>query len=332
MIDDIKFYWHLVLQRLPLMLPLVIICSILGLLVAIRLPATYETNALLLVESAIVEGERQDSRSTAEEIQIIRERLLTRSNMLDIAFEFDVFEDYSSRTPEEILNAMRNATDISSRGGRDQATTIRVSFTARSGQIAADVVNEYVSHIMNTSVERRTGVADETLEFYQQEAERLSAELSRRSAQITQFQTENADALPAEQGFRLERQAVLQERIANMRRELSSFIDQRVRLIQIYEQTQQLPSLQVNLSPNQLLLRELEEQLEDLRLVYTDTAPQVQNLQRRVEQVRGRVAAETGQTADNVALSQSEILFNEQLRQIDTQISDLETGIAQAEE
>jgi hypothetical protein len=52
--------------------------------------------------------------------------------------------------------------------------------------------------------------------------QRLSEELGQRSARISQFQAENADALPDDQQFRLSRQAVLQERLgsasANCRR------------------------------------------------------------------------------------------------------------------
>jgi hypothetical protein len=83
------------------------------------------------------------------------------------------------------------------------------------GQIAADVVNEYVTRIIAANVELRTGRAEGTLDFFEQEVERLSTELANRSAQISQFQAENADALPADQTFRLSRQAVLQERIAS---------------------------------------------------------------------------------------------------------------------
>jgi hypothetical protein len=45
--------------------------------------------------------------SADEEITIIRERLLTRANLLDIANEFDVFRELRQMTP-----------DLSSRGCR----------------------------------------------------------------------------------------------------------------------------------------------------------------------------------------------------------------------
>ena len=45
---EIKFYWRLFLRRLPWMLPIVILCTTLGVVQAVRLPAIYETEARLL--------------------------------------------------------------------------------------------------------------------------------------------------------------------------------------------------------------------------------------------------------------------------------------------
>ena len=71
MMAEAKFYWRLLLRRLPIMLAIVIICSAAGLIQAVRLPATYEAAARLLVESAIVEREIVTT-SAAEELPIVR--------------------------------------------------------------------------------------------------------------------------------------------------------------------------------------------------------------------------------------------------------------------
>jgi hypothetical protein len=73
---------------------------------------------------------------------------------------------------------------------------LTLTFKAREAQIAADVVNEYVTQILAASVRLRTGQAGETLSFFEQEVQRLGDELERRSTRITEYQRENADALP----------------------------------------------------------------------------------------------------------------------------------------
>lgn len=327
MMAEVKFYGQLVLRRLPILIAIVIICSSLGLLQAVRLPATYEASARLLYEGPIVDADN-DTFEAGEEIQIIREQLLTRQNLLEIAEQFDVFEDYSAMLPDRIVGNMREASRISSSGGRGQATLIIVTFSARSGQIAADVVNEYVTRIMSASSERRLLFSENNLDFYEREVEQLSADLARRSAQISQFQAENADALPEDQNFRLTRQATLQERLTSAQRVLSSLIDQRARIIQIYEETGDVRVGDTVLSDDERQLRDLERELAQALTIYSETAPRIVTLRRRIEQLREQVA-NSGGTASEVSPGQA--LLQSQLSQLDAEIEENEAIIAETE-
>lgn len=328
--SELKFYLRLIMRRLPILLAIIILCSALGLIQALRLPAIFAADARLLVESPQISDELVTVEVAAdEEIQIIRERLLTRANLLEIADDFDVFTDYAEMTPDRIVDAMSQATRIRNRGGRNQATVITVSFEARTGQIAADVVNEYVTRITNASVELRTERAEGTLEFFEQEVERLSSELDLRSALISQFQSENADALPSEQSFRLTRQAVLQESLASSQRELSALIDQRARIVQIYEATGQIQSTDALLSDDERQLRELERQLAQQLTIYSEVAPQIMQLRRRIDQLREQVTAAAVTEGE---VSSSRAVLDLQLGQIDAQTADLESEIVAAEQ
>lgn len=332
MMSELKFYWRMMLRRLPLLLSIVILCSALGLVQALRLPAVYATEARLLVELPEIDfdGPGADT-SVDEEIQIIRERLLTRANLLDIAHDFDVLEDYSALPPDTIFNLMRASTVIRSTGGRNQATVITVSFSGRSGQIAADVVNEYVTRIISANQELQIDLVEGTLDFFQQEVERLSAELDSRSARISQFQAENADALPGNQEFRLSRQAVLQERISGAQRELSALIDQRARIIELYEATGQVTTSDATLSDDERQLRDLERELATQLTIYSEEAPQVVLLRGRIEVLREQISASV--TANPAApVNSSQALLDLQLGQIDVQVENLEVAIAESDQ
>ena len=328
MMAEEKFYWRMVHRRQPLLHAIVVVCSVLGVWQALRLPATYEAGARLLYEGPIVEGDNSDDFEASAEIQIIREQLLTRSNLLEVAEDFEVFEDYSSLLPDTIVEVMRGSSGINSQAGRGQATSISVTFSARSGQSAADVVNEYVTRIISASAERRRDFGEDNLSFYEQEVERLSAELARRSALISSFQAENADALPEDQDFRLNRQAVLQERQTSAQRELSSLIDQRARIIQIYEQTGQVSANDTGLSDDQRQLRDLERELAQALTIYSETAPRIVTLRRRIDQLRELVSASSG---DEEAVSPGQAVLDLQLNQNAAQLVDLEAIIGEAE-
>lgn len=339
MMNDIHFYWRLFLRRLPITVGILVICTAAGVYQALRLPGVYETSARLLVESAQLPEDLSDSIvdvAAAEEIQIISEQLLTRANLLEIAFEQDVFENYSQIPSDQIVDRMRAATSINNQGGgRNRAMTINISFEARSGQIAADVVNEYVTRVLAASVELRTGRASNTLDFFERTVERLSSELDEQSAQISQFQMENADALPAEQNFRLQRQAALETTIAGGQRELSALVDQRARLIEIHEVTGQVDSGTggVNVSPEQRQLEVLQLELSDLLSRLAPTHPRVTELERRIDALEARIAGTALSSAEGEPEQRTsqQAILDLQLSQLDVQIENVEAVIRDAE-
>jgi uncharacterized protein involved in exopolysaccharide biosynthesis len=204
---------------------------------------------------------------------------------------------------------------------------VTVSFEARNGRIAANVVNEYVTRIVNANVELRTGRAEDTLAFFEQEVERLGTELELQSERITEFQTENADALPDEQSFRMSRLSLLQERISNAERERAALVDQRTRIVEIFETTGQIAAGPQ--TPRQQELARLERELSDALLVYSEENPQVQLLQRRVNQLRGQM--ESASPGDAEA-AETPSMLDLQLAQIDSRIEALDTIIAEAGE
>jgi uncharacterized protein involved in exopolysaccharide biosynthesis len=289
---DLHFYWGLLLRRLPVMLALFLVCAISATVSALKLPPTFSTSAQLLVEEAqipenMVRIENVDAR---QQLQVIEQRLLTRANMLDIARKFDVFENIRSMSPDAIADGMRNQTKIQRTGGREQATLMSVSFEARSGQIAANVVNEYVSLILQESTEFRMNRAASTLGFFEQEVERLGDDLDQQSAKIVSFKNQNANALPSDLTYRQNRLAQLQERQARLEREIAALTNQRREMIAIFEETGQVRTDQLSTQERQLA--QLRSDLGQALTVYSETNPRIAFLRHRIDMLEK--AIETG--------------------------------------
>ena len=325
-----KFYWKILLARLPAMALLFLVCTGLGLVLAVRLPTTYETSARLLVEAPQIDPSLAASTvriSGSEEIEIIRQQLLTRANLLDTAREFNVFAPSENLTPDEMVSAMREASRISARGGR-QPLIVEVSFEARSGRIAANVVNEYVTQITAANVRNRTGVAENTLDFFEQEVARLSSELETRSTEITAFQRENAGALPDGQNFRLSRQSLLQERLASLAREIDGLERQRAQLVELFEATGSISTSSggSRRSPEERRLDALENELAEALTVYSQTNPRVVQLQARVDRAKAAITSSLPTTEEG-DVSPQEALYQIQLSEIDSRIEELKSRI-----
>lgn len=294
-LDMQSFYWSLILRRLPVMLALFLVCFVSASVTALKLPETYQTSAQLLVE----EPQIPDSMVGAlvqtdanQQLQVIEQKLLTRANMLDIARKFDVFENIRRMNPDEIVLAMEGGTSIRRTGGRGQATLMSVGFEARNGRIAADVVNEYVTLILQESSDFRMSRAENTLTFFEQEVERLSEDLDVQSTRIVEFKNENSDALPGDLAFRQNRQTLLQERQGRLEREVAALEKQRRDLVSIFESTGQVNAENlVPLTPEEEQLEKLRFDLQQALTVYSETHPRISMLRNRIAQMEETIKA-----------------------------------------
>ncbi|TCM78979.1 GumC family protein [Rhodovulum steppense] len=337
---DLQLYWALFLRRLPVMALFVLIGVAGGIVAAFKLPETYETSARLLVEAPQIPDNMVVSTvqtGATEQLDIIEQRLLTRANLIDIANRFRVFPDIRQMEPDAVVSKMRSSTRIRRSAGREQATLMTISFSSHSGRIAADVVNEYVTLVLQENARFRTSRAESTLSFFEQEVQRLGQELDRQSTAIATFKSENAEALPEEQSYRLGRQTLLQERLSRLERDLRALQSQRQDFLRIFETTGRISSIEGigrRRSPEEERLIVARAELENARSVYSDQSPRVIRLQAMVDRLEAVVAAQTaaGLTGEGGEVSPEQALLDATLSQIDNQIATLDSDIADTTE
>ena len=323
---DIRFYWWLIVRRMPMMALFVLLCGGLGVIAALKLPETFSTSARLLVEAPQISDDLVAStvRTDAiEQLDVIEQRLMTRANLVDIANRANVFEDIRGMDPDAVVTAMREATRIRRSAGRDQATLMTIGFEARSGAIAQAVVNEYVTLVLQANVDFRLSRAESTLDFFEEEVRRIGAELDQESVEIVTFRSANAEALPEDQSFRMTRQTLLQERLSRLERDLAAAEAQRRDIVAIFETTGSLGP--AGLRPataeeSQLLVARAE--LEQLRAEYDETNPRIVRLRNRVDRLEAIVAAQVAAQvpAGDGATSPEEAMLAATLSEIDNRV------------
>lgn len=336
---DFAFYHKLFWRRLPVMALFILICAGMGAVTAVKLPETFSTSARLLVEAPQIPDSMVASTiqtDAIEQLDIIEQKLLTRANMIDIAQKFEVFEDMRDMEPDTVVKSMRQATSVRRTAGRNQATLMTISFNGRSARIVADVVNEYVTLVLAENTDFRVSRAENTLGFFNQEVQRLGEELDRQSAEIAVFRSENAEALPEDQSYRLGRQTLLQDRLARIERDLTATKKQRADIVKVYETTgrlRQRGQVQVQLSPEEQQLNAARAELDQARSVYSDTNPRIIRLQALIERLEATVAAqgpapETSEEGEVDAEAATEkALLQAALAEIDSRIEFLESDL-----
>ncbi|MEM9973268.1 MAG: hypothetical protein AAF771_03740 [Pseudomonadota bacterium] len=241
MTDEIRFYISIFLRRLHIFILVTGVVAAGAAYYALRLPAIYTSDALLLIEAPRIPDDLAAptvQTNPREQLEIIEQRLLTRANLLDIANDVGVFENPEEMFPDQIVNAMRNSTVFEVRTGRDRATIFTIAFNARDPQVAAAVVNAYVTSVLDENVEIRTGRAGDAMEFFAQEVDRLAEELARQSQRILDFKNENIDGLPESLGFRMGRQETLITQRGALADQLVDIEEARNRMLRVVNSTQ----------------------------------------------------------------------------------------------
>jgi len=334
---DIQLYLALLWRRLPVMLVLVVVFSAAGIVAALRLPETYSTSARLLVEEPQIPDRMVTSTvqtEADEQLDIIQQKLLTRANLIDIANRFNVFPDLRQMEPDEVVDAMRNATSLKRSGGRDRATLLTVSFSSETPEIAAAVVNEYITLLLEENSEFRQSRAEDTLQFFSQEVDRLGQELDRQSAAIVTFKSENADALPEDQNYRLGRQNLFQERLSRLERDLRSAEAQREDIVRIFESTGKVQGENGPSEPRTQAEKRLATalaQLENARVIYSENSPRLISLQSVVDRLQSIVLAERAEGLETAEVSPEQALYQATLTEIDSRIETTKEEIAEAQ-
>ncbi|WP_433990123.1 hypothetical protein SuNHUV7_14240 (plasmid) [Pseudoseohaeicola sp. NH-UV-7] len=324
MIADIKFYLSLFLRRFHYFLLVAMAVSAVGITMAYTLPSVYEAEARLLVESPQIPGDLAESTVRAESselLQIIRQRILTRNNLIDMSRRYQVHKAGPDMNPDAIVRDMNKRIKVSLPNSRDAASFVNVSFAAPDARTSAAVTNDLVTQILQENVALRTAVTSQTLDFFRQEVARLDDELAQQGAKMLDFKLRNKDALPDSMDYRRTRQASLQERLLQIERDLTGLRDRRERLVELYERTGTIDLTGQTLTPEQRRLQTLQSELASAMVIYSDQNPRVKTLKAQIEALEKALATQLQPNENN---GQELSVYDLQLADLDSQTEFLE--------
>ena len=186
------------------------IIFIIGLITASVWPPTYQSSSTILIEEQEIPSELIQSTVTtyaAQRIQIISQRVMARTNLMEIVNKYNLYEKERRRyTTEEVLMEMREdigiemitAEVVDPRTGRPGVAAIAfsLSYLSENARQAQKVANELTTLYLDENLKSRTEKAAETTDFLTVEANRLNDEIARIEGQLSKFKEENLYTLP----------------------------------------------------------------------------------------------------------------------------------------
>ncbi len=297
---DLSFYFAVFLRRIHYFVIVSALVSAMAIAAALLLPAVYKSSSLLVLEYSSIPGQLAAPTVQAgplEKLQLIQNKLMTRSNLIDIAGRLKVFKNLAKMTPDDVVGAMRKNVEIELNAPSGEATTMNISFTGESGPIATAVVNEFVTQVLKVDADVRTQGAEGTVDFFDQEVKRLGAELDQMSARILDFQNKNSDALPSTLSFRLSQQTTLQGKLDLAEQNIKQQVDQKDQLVAIYKATGQVGGNATPQSPEATQLASLNDQLTQSLAVLAPDNPKIRLLKAQIAQLEIIVKNQTQKAA-----------------------------------
>ncbi|MEQ1619921.1 MAG: Wzz/FepE/Etk N-terminal domain-containing protein [Methylococcales bacterium] len=207
---DIKDYLNILKRRINYLLIPAAVIAVLSILLAVLLPPVYKSTSTILIEEQEIPPELVKSTVTTfadQRIQMISQRIMTRSNLMEIIGKFDLYaDDRKNKTQEVILEKMRssikvetiNADVIDPRNGQPTKATIAftLSFDYASAAVAQKVANELTTLFLNENIKNRTESAESTTLFLSEEARRLKDKIQQIQTELAAFKEKNLDQLP----------------------------------------------------------------------------------------------------------------------------------------
>lgn len=295
--------------------------------VAVVLPPLYESTGTILVEAQQIPVEVVQSSLSGyaeERIQLIKQRVMTRDNLLLIIKKYNLYEKQSAKeSVSTLIDEMKThitviVSDASLRNRYDNhSSTISftVSFEYNKADVAQRVANELMTLFLNENVKARTERAQETAAFLSDETDRLKLELETIEKKVALYKQQHSGALPEQTAVQMNMLERSQMESGMLDRDYRDTQDQ-LKFLEV-ELANAKTTFQNKAGSPESGLSELDKakaELDAALIVYKDSHPTVKALKRKVDALAA-MPQEANKVPKN---SETDLLSNRIQAQIDT--------------
>ena len=331
-----------------------------SLFVIFQLPPVFSSTAVVSIEEQQVPRDLVESTVTSyatERIQVIKQRVLTIENIVQIIDKFNLYEEKISRLnvtelsdlfKESIKIKMINADVSGSKRGRGMRTAIAftVSFEYHNPGAAQKVASEITTLILNENINTRTSRAKETYDFINDETGKLKQKIQDIEEQIADYKQQFGDSMPELLVYNMSTIKSLEDRITIINDQKSELIEKKNSLEQMLGSSGTTNEVVGTVSDNLIELRNAKQKLNELNSVqsellnkYSQQHPDVKKVQREIDDITSKIAqySETQSEGEDVAIAAAPSLpsydtidypmLRSELSQINNKIANIDAEI-----
>ncbi|MBV8865950.1 MAG: hypothetical protein JO210_11195, partial [Acidobacteriaceae bacterium] len=212
------------------------------------LPKRYTSEATLVVVQQQVPERYVTPTSTTDigaALEATTQEVLSRTGLLDIITEFDLYpKDRARLSPEELEAKMRkkiSIVPIITRPDQKSIDAFKISFAAENPRKAQAVTNRLTSLFIEQNLETREHQATVTTGFLKEQLEVARVKLAQQEARVRDFKLQNLGQLPEQQGGNLAVLTGLQAQLQNIQSSEARAQEQQVYLQSLLNGYRSLP-------------------------------------------------------------------------------------------
>lgn len=302
---NIEYYMNLAVRRKWWIIVPVLLSILAGAVYIKITPKSYKANTLILVEGQKVPTSYVRStvtESLQSRLHTITQQVYSRTNLEKIIEQFNLDADNRKEKPTaELVKNLRQKININLRGsGRTQA--FEISFIWHNPKTVAEVTNAIASQFIEQNLKVREDMAMGTTAFLENEAEKMRIELEDHEKRLELFNKQHMGMLPSELESNLNILGQLKEELNHLETRIQAenaqavMLQRQAQMIQM-EQMQPSDFIEIVLDEAGGMqsedITDLESQVRQLRLRYTEKHPDVVALRRRISLIQQNLTDDT---------------------------------------
>ena len=315
-------YLNILRRRKGLILSIMSLILATSIAFALGLPATYKSEATILIEQQEVPQDFVRSLVTSfaeQRIQVIKQKILSTRNLMKHIEKYGLYsQERKVQSIDTVVKTMRenielemiNANVVDPTSGRARTATIAfsVSFIDKSPKIAQTITNELVTLFLNENIKNRAESAIEASAFLATEGDKLRNTIATLEGKLAEFKEKNAKTLPELAPLNLQIMHRLEQEILEVKRVIGELQERKVYLAAELSQQPEVIDEQLA-NPNYIPQRPSQygvnpdSRLELLQTEYTAAIskysaghPDVARLKREISSLQSQVGSSSSDT------------------------------------
>ena len=197
-LDILRRRWRLILR-------VILVCVLASAYVALKTPRTFEALEVIQIERPVVSEDTVEgvgAVSSARLLQTIEQRLFTRESVLQVAEQEGLFADAPGLSEDDRVAMVRGAVTLNAvaaarEGFGDDGTisVVRIWAVWSDGETARDLAHIFATKTLDLSASQRLETAQQSLDFFKLQEEKLNGEISAVEDERETFRNENILAI-----------------------------------------------------------------------------------------------------------------------------------------